>query len=401
MVVRVEKIGNATLYLGDCREILPGLERPAAVITDPPYGLRFMAKQWDYDVPATDTWAKILERMKPGAHLMAFAGTRTQHRMAARIEDAGFEIRDMIAWVYGGGFPKSHDVSKAIDKASGVKSEVVGSRAAQDIRGGNFVGGPSRNKVIERTRATSECALRWEGWGTALKPALEPITVARKPLAGTVAQNVLTFGTGAMNLGGSRVGEGLEDGRWPANFIHDGSDEVLRLLPETQSGAKAPHHVRNKPLHKNAYKGGIRPPLPISWPASRGSAARFFYCAKASTRERDFGLEDMPARQFGPLGGDENDLSVGKKPVYPKRNTHPTVKPLALMRHLIHLITPPGGVILDPYMGSGSTGVAAMQLGHPFIGIEIDPGYFDMACRRIEAAARQGVLQPTAQPVKP
>lgn len=418
--MRVEKIGLATLYLGDCREVLPSLADADACVTDPPYGLGFMGKSWDYDVPSVDAWRLVLAACKPGAHLLAFAGTRTQHRMAVNVEDAGFEIRDMIAWVYASGFPKSLDVSKAIDKALGVKSEVVGTRVAQDIRGGNFVGGPSRNKVIERTRATSECARLWEGWGTALKPALEPITVARKPLIGTVAENVLAHGTGAINVDACRVGTGADkgvwpitqrlrngdawsmrpvetdttEGRWPANFIHDGSDEVLRLMPETQSGAKAPHHVRNKPLHKNAYKGGIRPPLPISWPASNGSAARFFYSAKASRSERDGGCEGLEAKAAPreAIGSPRlNDMRMSHEQARnPSRNDHPTVKPIALMRYLCRLVTQPCGLILDPYMGSGSTGVAAIQLGHPFIGIEVDSGYFDIACRRIEEAQRQG-----------
>jgi hypothetical protein len=282
-----------------------------------------MGKKWDYDVPAVEVWAECLRVLKPGGHLLAFAGTRTQHRMAVRIEDAGFEIRDMIAWVYGSGFPKSLDVSKAIDKAGGTLD------GAYDI-----------------TAPATEAAQQWQGWGTALKPAMEMITMARKPLVGTVAENVLAHGTGAINVDGCRVGcearpvmvrtetvvsatsmngqstgatssgELTTSGRWPANLIHDGSEEPCALL---------------------------------------GDAARFFYCAKASKRDRE------------------------------DNNNHPTVKPTDLMRYLCRLVTPPGGVVLDPFMGSGSTGKAAMLEGFQFIGIDISDEYLEIARARINA----------------
>lgn len=262
------------LYLADCLEVLPHLSGVDAVVTDPPYGFSFMGKHWDYDVPAQAIWEACLGAMKPGAHLLAFAGTRTQHRMAVRIEDAGFEIRDMIAWVYGSGFPKSMDVSKAIDRAAGAEREVVG-RASDFALDGcrrdatrhndtRVIGiisdkGGGWNRPI--TAPATDSARAWQGWGTALKPALEPITVARKPLVGTVAQNVERFGTGAINVDGCRVscadvrsggfGEGKRPwqtggnsvtqyvdaslGRWPANLIHDGSAEVVKLFPMTAS----------------------------------------------------------------------------------------------------------------------------------------------------------------------
>lgn len=306
---------------GDCLEVLRSLTDNSvdAIVTDPPYGLSFMGKRWDYDVPSVEVWAECLRVLKPGGHILAFAGTRTQHRMAVRIEDAGFEIRDMIAWVYGSGFPKSHNLKDD-----------------------------------------------WQGWGTALKPALEPITVARKPLVGTVAQNVETHGTGAMNITASRIpltseadaaefannhavterlpdsyaGKSLDlhdggwkqkvgpaevpEGRWPANLLHDGSDEVVSTFPQTATG----------------------------------SAARFFYCTKASTKDRGPG------------------------------NDHPTVKPTALMRYLVKLVTPPGGRVLDPFMGSGSTGKAAILEGFRFIGIEREAEYLEIARARI------AVIQP-------
>ncbi len=328
-----------TLHHGDCLEVLRSLPDCSvdSVVTDPPYGLSFMGKRWDYDVPSVEVWAECLRVLKPGGHLLAFAGTRTQHRMAVRIEDAGFEIRDMIAWVYGSGFPKSLDVSKAIDKRAGAEREVVSNnptfRKMQE-NASNY--NLQRNEFITAP-ATPE-AKQWQGWGTALKPALEPITVARKPLIGTVAENVLQHGTGAINVDGGRVGteeritnwSGTANykvsdpktgtttatGRWPANFIHDGSEEATDLL---------------------------------------GASARFFYCAKASKADRG-------------------------------ENHHPTVKPTDLMRYLCRLVTPPSGIVLDPFMGSGSTGKAAMLEGFAFVGIEREAEYIDIAKARIQSA---------------
>lgn len=250
------------LYHGDCLEALKTIPENSidSIVTDPPYGLSFMGKKWDYDVPSVEIWAECLRVLKPGGHLLAFAGTRTQHRMAVRIEDAGFEIRDMIAWVYGSGFPKSLDVSKAIDKAAGVEREVVGiagkSGSSRSCMAGDFAGG----EYMETAPAT-EAARQWQGWGTALKPALEPITVARKPLVVTVAANVLEHGTGALNIDGCRVGaeggtkkganvgakgsglyEGglasgacdivaLDSGRWPANLILSYNEDEFELRP--------------------------------------------------------------------------------------------------------------------------------------------------------------------------
>jgi len=220
------------LIHGDCLEVLRSMPDCSvdAVVTDPPYGLSFMGKKWDYDVPSVEVWAECLRVLKPGGHLLAFAGTRTQHRMAVRIEDAGFEIRDMIAWVYGSGFPKSLDVSKAIDKAAGADREVV---SRQLHRKRSSVGGIMNTVEVPRyntvTAPATDAAKQWQGWGTALKPALEPITVARKPLIGTVAENVLQHGTRAINVDGGRV----EGGRWPANFIHDGSEEAIDLLKDS------------------------------------------------------------------------------------------------------------------------------------------------------------------------
>lgn len=318
------KNDNYQLHSGDCLELLATLPDNSvdSIVTDPPYGLSFMGKKWDYDVPNVEIWKECLRVLKPGGHLLAFAGTRTQHRMAVRIEDAGFEIRDMIAWVYGSGFPKSHNL----------KDE-------------------------------------WQGWGTALKPALEPITVARKPLIGTVAENVLAHGTGGLNIDGCRVatdeltprnngqsatwgsfGSGYAEpsklGRWPANLIHDGSDEVTDLLNDS---------------------------------------ARFFYCAKASKKDRDEGLELFDVKSHPGEYCIANHNGQPRKH-QPRANIHPTVKPTDLMRYLCRLVTPKGGLVLDPFTGSGSTGKAAILEGFRFLGAEMNPEYVAIAKARIDAA---------------
>ena len=349
------------LHLGDCLEVLATLPDNSvdSIVTDPPYGLSFMGKKWDYDVPSVAIWEQCIRVLKPGGHLLAFAGTRTQHRMACRIEDAGFEIRDMIAWVYGSGFPKSLDVSKAIDKAAGAEREVVGYKK-QGPRS-MFDGGKPRAATLPATLP----ATLWSGWGTALKPALEPITMARKPLSGTVAETVLQHGTGAINVDGCRVGtdggttrsaqspytesgwrtghavEPLNAGRWPANIIHDGSNEAALALK---------------------------------------SGARFFYTAKAGKDDRNDGCDAFDQRPAGGMQG-RNDGSLGT--ITLSKNHHPTVKPTMLMAYLCRLVTPPGGTVLDPFMGSGSTGKAATVNGFRFIGIERDPEYHKIAQARI------------------
>jgi site-specific DNA-methyltransferase (adenine-specific) len=394
---------TSTLHLGDCLEVLRTMPDNSvdAVVTDPPYGLSFMGKKWDYDVPSVAIWAECLRVLKPGGHLLAFAGTRTQHRMAVRIEDAGFEIRDMIAWVYGSGFPKSLDVSKAIDKAAGA----LGTQS----QGANYAGGDyaPRDKTMRSdygytyAPATPE-AQQWAGWGTALKPALEPITMARKPLTGTVAANVLEHGTGALNVDGCRVGMASDDniyatnphtvtkgggiasvglganlykpsplGRWPANLIHDGSDEVVGLFPQQQSGGFSQGMVQHSRTF-NVAKGVEAERVRDARAPDAGSAARFFYTSKASRDDREDG------------------------------NTHPTVKPTDLMRYLCRLVTPPGGIVLDPFAGSGSTGKAAMLEGFGFIGIEREAPSYAIAQQRIsraQAAGHQPDLFASAGPV--
>lgn len=383
--------------LGDCLERMKELPDNSvdSIVTDPPYGLSFMGKHWDKGVPSAEIWAEALRVLKPGGHLLAFAGTRTQHRMAVNIEDAGFEIRDMIAWVYGSGFPKSLNVSKAIDKAAGAEREISGVAYYADGRAKNNSGtaksGYSGGLASEgagvrmKTAPATEAAKQWDGWGTALKPALEPITVARKPFKGTVAANVQEHGTGAINIDECRVpsddgecrsrpprtenriyggGKGAsateshhnESGRWPANLIHDGSDEVLELFPHTKSGARNGVKSKHGGKHGGVYGAFEGGDSGNNFEASSGSAARFFYCAKASKKDRGDG------------------------------NKHPTVKPTDLMRYLCRLVTPPNGIVLDPFVGSGSTGKAAVLEGFSFVGIELESESFDIAKQRINEA---------------
>lgn len=423
-----------TLRHGDCLEVLRGMADDSvdSIVTDPPYGLSFMGKRWDYDVPSVEVWAECLRVLKPGGHLLAFAGTRTQHRMAVRIEDAGFEIRDMIAWVYGSGFPKSLDVSKAIDKAAGAEREVLGvdpvrfARLKNQINGSVSTGEQWEHggRDVTITAPATDAARQWQGWGTALKPALEPITVARKPLIGTVAANVLAHGTGALNIDGCRVpgekptttrGAGgqngrygpieaqgrVEDdgrGRWPANLIHDGSEEVLALFP-ANAGASAP--VKGTEASKASVGNvtGERERVPGAFHADSGSAARFFYCAKASKRDRDEGLDHLPKKPGGMVSNTSGQHMTRRDEGYqvaPRANNHPTVKPTDLMRYLCRLVTQPGGTVLDPFMGSGSTGKAAMLEGFRFIGIEREAEYVEIARARI-SAVRSDAIPATAQ----
>ena len=352
------------LHHGDCLDVLARMDSASvgAIVTDPPYGLSFMGKRWDYDVPSVAIWEQCLRVLKPGGHLLAFAGTRTQHRMAVNIEDAGFEIRDMIAWVYGSGFPKSQNVGKAIDKAAGVehlrqfKSKNPADRPYTHEKGETSTGWQSPVRP-DKTHPYSQEAQQWDGWGTALKPSLEPLTVARKPFKGTVANNVLEHGTGAINIDGCRVGD--DTGRWPANLIHDGSDEVTELFPDRASSGEYTNSLSKPELKKQIFGvniGDDNRAKKNNYANEFGSAARFFYTAKASKDDRD------------------------------KGNTHPTVKPTDLMAYLCRLVTPPGGIVLDPFMGSGTTGKAALAEGFGFIGIERDPEYYAIAESRFNGA---------------
>ena len=409
------------LLNGDCLNTMPTLEENSidAIVTDPPYGLSFMGKDWDHGVPGEAFWREALRVAKPGAHLLAFGGSRTVHRLTCAIEDAGWEIRDTIMWVYGSGFPKSHNVSKAIDKEAGAEREYVGEGVYASRKPRPYEGGTALNISVKDNRQGNPItapgtplARQWDGWGTALKPAHEPIIMARKPFPGTVAQNVTTWGTGAINVDGGRVDgipwqahdatglakkfftEGVApvvheephpNGRWPANLIHDGSEEVLAGFPVTGPSKAAP-------------RGGTNP-NPMDWGNARadgdivkghndngGNAARFFYCAKASKADRDEGLDGFAHRQYSHDGRETATEGPHQRNSSVARNHHPTVKPTDLMRYLVRLVTPPDGIVLDPFMGSGSTGKAAMLEGFGFVGIEREREYIDIAAARIGAA---------------
>jgi DNA modification methylase len=445
-----------------------------SIVTDPPYELGFMGKSWDASGIAfnIEVWKEALRILKPGGHLIAFSGSRTYHRMAVAIEDAGFQIRDQIMWVYGSGFPKSHNISKAIDKNNGetgrllkftnwmrttglkakqldeatgtnmgghylttasqpaiptvllwqkirpliadvpewvdelvqrieAEREVIGTKPSS--LGGTVAAGERdqeiidyhKNKIVDITAPATPAAQQWDGWGTALKPAHEPMVLARKPLEGTVANNVMTWGVGGLNIDGTRVGyqEGevdftkqqnqtatatvkmggakpgdsiqmfKENGRFPANFIHDGSDEVVALFPTLHgSGNKSDTgDGQDKDYEASSYQISYAGRANRDYGSKGGSAARFFYCAKASKRDRNEGA----------------------------LNNHPTVKPTSLMQYLVKLVTPPNGTVFDPFMGSGSTGKACAYEGFDFIGIDQSAEYVEIAQARIDFALQE------------
>ena len=367
---------------GDSRELLQGLAPGSvdAVVCDPPYELGFMGRNWDASGIAYDVglWRGVLRALKPGGHLLAFGGTRTYHRMACAIEDAGFEIRDSLHWIYGSGFPKSLDAEKA-------------------------TGDPG-----------------WSGWGTALKPAHEPIVMARKPLAGTVAHNVTEHGTGAINVDGCRVGDdrrhngsaGLNvifgqmsgretSGRWPPNILHDGSPVVVAGFPVVGGGRSG--GVAG--WQRGGYVGGTYEPIArTGYDDQAGSAARFFPCfryeAKASRSEREAGIGHLPPSTRGDVTGrdeesaGQNHARSGVRATGEIRNVHPTVKPIAMMRWLCRLVTPPGGLVLDPFTGSGTTGCAAVLEGFRFLGFELSEEYATIARARIAHWEAAGGLSP-------
>jgi DNA modification methylase len=407
--------GAVTLHCGDCREILKTLPDNSldSAVMDPPYALvsivkrfgkvsadddtrtsertrnrsdgyaraasGFMGQQWDTGETAfdPDTWREVWRVLKPGGYLLAFAGTRTYHRLAVAIEDAGFEIRDMIAWAYGSGFPKSHDAAKGIDAKLGVKGTLGEPKSAAHagwiergaMRGDEGHDGYQRPwmddaEAVDRNARQyipgSDEARKWQGWGSALKPALEPICMARKPIEGTIAENLMKWGAGAINIDGCRVEtdestarqsgintgvygsdnranvRGGSAGRFPANLIHDGSDEVLAVFPESSVTGDRSERSRAATVGETAWLPGNHASQEHT---DSGSAARFFYTAKADADDR-----------------------LGSK--------HPTVKPLDLMQYLVRLVTPPGGTVLDAFAGTGTTGEAAWREGFKAVLIE-------------------------------
>lgn len=433
-------LDRAALLCGDCLvklRVIPDATFDA-VVTDPPYELGFMGKTWDASGIAysVELWREVLRVLKPGGHLLSFGGTRTYHRMACAIEDAGFEIRDSLHWMYGTGFPKSLNVSKALDAAAGAEREETPTVAMQPK---GDVGEISKNKrcaVCGKARASgnpcvcprlediavTEAAKQWEGWGTALKPGHEPIVLARKPLEGTVAANVQKWGTGGLNIDGCRIGtetrtveptgtridrcEGRDpekfaawqakqqpkevNGRWPANVLLD-EDAAAEL--DAQSGiSKSTGGSRGA----GGQNGKLSPigaqPDFVPGKGDTGGASRFFYVAKPSRKERDLGCDHLTPKSGGEATDREDDSKgvdnprAGAGRTGGAKNYHPTVKPIELMRYLVRLVTPPGGLVLDPFAGSGTTGMAALFEGFRFVGVEASEEYFPITCARITKA---------------
>lgn len=464
-----------TLYLGDCIEVMRTLPEASvdAVVTDPPYGWGFMGKEWDnfdphvvggenrfagidhkktsqrsssmiagvYDLSVSgnrafqawcEQWAREAYRvLKPGGHLAAFGGPRTYHRLASGIEDAGFEVRDSLLWLFGSGFPKSLNVSKAIDRANGDERPVVGRSDSGLHRGSGttvaFGEGVDRSDVLI-TSAASAASAAWDGYGTALKPAYEPIVLARKPLIGTVAANVLAHGTGALNIDGCRIGTEGETihlvqsdpanrshsqqaaprgergvdamreaqrasiertntlGRWPANALLDeeAAEQLDRAAGAPRAGGNLNGSEPSRPF--DVTYGKMDGPREWSSYGDTGGPSRFFYTAKASRSEREAGLEELePARRHDSASRDA-DAPGSNNPrlrVNDRHNDHPTVKPLDLMRWICRLVTAPGGLILDPFLGSGTTAMAALDEGFRCVGIDREPRYIEIAQRRI------------------
>jgi site-specific DNA-methyltransferase (adenine-specific) len=433
---------RCALLHGDSRrlaEVVPA-ESLSAIVTDPPYELGFMGRAWDKSGVAFDPafWRGLLGLLKPGGHLLAFGGSRTYHRIACAIEDAGFELRDAIQWWYGSGFPKSLDVSKAIDKRLGERGEshYTGPNYANAVFGEGMGGGRTTAPYDPATAA----AAAWSGWGTALKPAYEPIIVARRPLDGTVAECVLAHGTGAINVDACRIGtsgggascpggdacthgdnttfgatrhppraqEPGSIGRWPANVVlshSPGCELVGTREGKLAVGAGAdPSGVtgegwgmRTRPLTTTTTEDVYRcvDGCPVgSLERQQEGASRFFYVAKPSSKERDWGCEGLPVRtggeatdrEDGSAGLESPRAGAGRKGG--RRNFHPTTKPIALMRYLVRLVAPPGGIILDPFAGSGTTGVAVLLEGHRFLGCEMTDEYLPITEARLRRALK-------------
>ena len=459
------------LHNGDCLNILKMMIEDEvfvdSIVTDPPYELGFMGRSWDSTGIAfqKETWELCFKVLKPGGHLLAFSGSRTYHRMAVAIEDAGFEIRDQVMWLYGSGFPKSMNIGKALDKKLGNERIKTGEKKTHSNKGikqseqRTAIGAGAFGQEVEEdlTVGTTE----WEGWGTALKPAHEPLVLARKPISeNSVVDNVLKHRTGGINIDDCRV-EGNDAkypdsnpvmnsgkyaqnenakrkivvrktrtddsvfnngnssfraegtlyadadprGRFPSNVMHDGSDVVKDIFPNTKSSNVSRERKAGTEFGQssgwnkhNNVDSGLMPAY-----GDDGSASRYFYCAKTSKAEKNQGLNNFPIKNKKGGGGTSNNVwyeddvnsASGKfgSEKAPSKNVHPTVKPIKLMKYLCRLITPKGGTVLDPFMGSGSTGMAAKEENFEFVGIEKEEEYFNIATARIESVETKSTLE--------
>lgn len=418
------------LIKGSMLEVLDTFEENSidCIVTDPPYELGFMGKGWDKSGVAfqIETWAKCLRVLKPGGYLLAFGGSRTFHRMACAIEDAEFEIRDTLFWLYGSGFPKGQNIGKQIDaKINYGKANSVNLRNLELEQGTNEKvvkqstnGFMNESKEVIRKDYVSNN--EWNGWNTALKPAYEPIIMARKPFKGSLVDNVLKYGVGGINIDECRVGKTgatkktdletcnnshgiygnglnggkvlpISNGRYPANILHDGSDEVKNIFPETNP-AKA-HDGDGNLLDTRDMGWGFKR-MPSNIEDDGGNASRYFYCAKASKKDRDEGLDEFEDKLFtsalNTKNGSGERLDGGKTPI--RKNIHPTVKPTELMQYLVRLVAPKGAIILDPFNGSGSTGKAVAfenrerNMDYKYIGIDLSQEYLDISKARIDYA---------------
>jgi DNA modification methylase len=474
---------NVKLMLGNNLDSLKELPNNFvdSIVTDPPYGLSFMNKKWDYDVPSVEFWTEVYRVLKPGGHILSFGGTRTYHRMVVNIEDAGFEIRDQIQWIYGSGFPKSLNIGKGVDKKLGNEREVVGENPNHR---GNSQFNNEYTKNLGQDKTLTKGQSEYEGWGTGLKPANEPIVLARKPLSEkTVVDNVLKYGTGGINIDGCRI-EGIDpanakrlgksyktdesnlgnslnisnekyrdnitvkvggnlEGRFPANVILECTcDEVIkgetidkrRLMGSANNGndegrynwnngdkndfKSVRGHLDTNEIHTDPNcpcrimdeqsgelkSGNIKPhtqknktwkfscdEVTSSFTGDKGGASRFFYQAKVSKKERNMGLNGFEDKEtettsmmWDSTTNGKTEISYERK-VPVNKNNHPTLKPVQLMTYLCRLVTPPNGIVLDPFMGSGSTGISALLEGFQFIGMEMDEEYFNIAQARINS----------------
>ena len=379
---------NFKLYEGSMLDMLDVIE-PASIdsiITDPPYELGFMSKSWDSSGIAfqPETWAKCLSVLKSGGYLLAFGGSRTFHRIACAIEDAGFEIRDVIMWLYGSGFPKSMNIGLAIDRKNGIESEVIGMQKSGTTSNALFSEDSfSTAGQYELKKARNE----WDGWGTALKPAYEPIIVARKPCESSCVDNVLKYGTGGLNIKDCKIGDDIVKTQGKKK-----TDTFFGMLGECEESEHLGRYPSNVILtYDDTDKNEVCSGMPSD---ANGSASRYFYCAKASTKDRDEGLEKFKAekRTDEHLRANAETARIFGANSAPTKNVHPTVKPTELMQYLVRLVNPKGATILDCFNGSGSTGKAVMlenverEREYQYIGIELTPEYLPIAEARIRWA---------------